>query len=158
MVRFAEKADLDRVNELRKQVNEIHAAGRPDIFKPGFGRELQDLVYAMWSDDNKNVIVAERNGVICGYACVVYVGRPEGRYTCQRKFYHIDEFGVDEKARRQGIATEMFTFIRKDAREKDFLKIELDMWEFNEGALKFYEAIGFRTYRRYMECGIEEEL
>ena len=25
------------------------------------------------------------------------------------------------------------------------------MWEFNEGALKFYESIGFTTYRRYME-------
>ena len=29
------------------------------------------------------------------------------------------------------------------------------MWEFNEGALKFYESVGFRTYRRYMEQDIE---
>lgn len=28
------------------------------------------------------------------------------------------------------------------------------MWEFNEEALKFYEAIGFTTYRRYMEMDI----
>lgn len=34
MVRFAEEKDLVRVNELRKQVNDIHANARPDILKP----------------------------------------------------------------------------------------------------------------------------
>ena len=36
MVRFAEEKDLPWVNELRRQVSELHAKGRPDIFKPGF--------------------------------------------------------------------------------------------------------------------------
>ena len=29
------------------------------------------------------------------------------------------------------------------------------MWEFNQDALAFYEAVGFRTYRRYMELPAE---
>ena len=29
--------------------------------------------------------------------------------------------------------------------------IELNMWEFNKDALAFYEAVGFSTFRRYME-------
>ena len=37
------------------------------------------------------------------------------------------------------------------AKEKGFHRIELNMWEFNRGALAFYESIGFETYRRYME-------
>ena len=43
MVRFAEEKDLDRINELRKQVNDIHVEGRPDVFKAGFGTELRDF-------------------------------------------------------------------------------------------------------------------
>jgi len=35
--------------------------------------------------------------------------------------------------------------------ELGFDRIELNMWEFNEGALRFYESVGFKTYRRYME-------
>ena len=31
-----------------------------------------------------------------------------------------------------------------------FDRIELDVWSFNEEALKFYEAVGFQTYRRLM--------
>lgn len=38
MVRFAEEKDLDIINELRKQVNDIHVEGRPDIFKAGLER------------------------------------------------------------------------------------------------------------------------
>ncbi len=41
MIRFAEEKDLDRINEFRKQVNDIHVEGRPDMFKPGFGVELR---------------------------------------------------------------------------------------------------------------------
>ena len=37
------------------------------------------------------------------------------------------------------------------AKEKGFHRIELNMWEFNKGALAFYESVGFETYRRYME-------
>lgn len=31
-------------------------------------------------------------------------------------------------------------------------RLELNMWEFNAGALAFYEACGFSTYRRYLEA------
>ena len=32
MVRLAKKEELERVNEIRKTVNNIHVKGRPDIF------------------------------------------------------------------------------------------------------------------------------
>lgn len=47
MVRLAKEKDLGRINELRKQVNDIHVEGRPDIFKAGFGVELRDYAYTL---------------------------------------------------------------------------------------------------------------
>lgn len=151
MVRYATREELERVNELRKIVNEVHCNGRPDIFKSGFCKELREFVYTLWEGNNSDVIVVLRDNEICGYACVDYVDRPESPYNLARRFYHINEFGVDEKYRRQGVATELFDFIKKEATSKNFDKVELDMWEFNDGALKFYEAVGFITYRRFME-------
>lgn len=151
MVRYATREELERVNELRKIVNEVHCNGRPDIFKDGFCKELQGFVYTLWEGDSSDVIIALRDNKICGYACVDYVEKPESPYNLARKFYHINEFGVDEKYRRQGVATELIDFIKKEAVDKNFDKIELDMWEFNDGALKFYESVGFVTYRRFME-------
>lgn len=151
MVRFARNEDLERVNELRKQVNDVHVEGRPDIFKPGFNEELQNHIYEIWEAEDKDIIVAEREGIVCGFACVQLVDRPENPFMNARKFYAVDEFGVDEAFRRQGVATELMAFIKADAQKKGFAKLELNMWEFNKDALAFYEEVGFQTYRRYME-------
>lgn len=156
MVRFAEEKDLPRVNELRYQVGQLHAEGRPDIFKSdifksGFPKDLQDLAYKLMQAEEGDVLVAEREGVICGMACVEYQNKQESPYTQSRRIYHITEFAVDDAFRRQGVGRELMTFIGGDARSRGFSSIELEMWDFNEPAREFYEAVGFRTFRRVME-------
>lgn len=153
-VRFAKETELERVNELRKQVNELHAAGRPDIFKPGFSKELQDHVFAIWNDPDQKIVVAERDGVLCGVAVLHHIRKPENSFMYERNFLDIDEFCVDEAYRRTGVATELIAFIRLYAKSEGFDRIELNMWEFNGDALAFYEAVGFTTYRRYLEMQI----
>ncbi len=151
MVRFAEEYELNRVNELRKQVNDLHVAGKPEIFKPGFPEELREFVHSIWNDPDKAIVVAEREGEICGFAVLHHIVRPETPFMFVRDYLDVDEFGVDEAHRREGVATEMIAFIRAYAKEAGFSRIELNMWEFNHDALAFYEAVGFTTYRRYME-------
>lgn len=150
-VRFAREGDLERVNELRRQVNDLHVAGKPEVFRPGFGDELRDYIHVIMEDPNKEVVVAEIGGNVCGFAVLNHIVRPENPFMFVRDYLDVDEFGVDSACRRQGIAGEMIRFIRGYAREKGFSRLELNMWEFNRGALAFYEAAGFSTYRRYME-------
>ena len=152
--RFAREDDLPRVNELRRQVNDLHVAGMPEVFKPGFPPELRDYIFAIWADPKKEIVVAEREGVVCGFAVLQHVTRPETPFKLQMDFLDIDEFGVDAAWRRQGVGLEMVAFIRDYAREKGIRRLELNMWEFNQDALAFYEAAGFSTYRRYMEMFI----
>ena len=45
VIRFAKEDELERINVLRKQVNDLHVEGKPDVFKPGFSEELQNYVY-----------------------------------------------------------------------------------------------------------------
>ena len=116
MVRFAEEKDLDEINELRKQVNDIHVEGRPDVFKAGFGTEIRDFVKIIMNGENSDIIVAERNGIICGMACVDYVNKPESPYSKARNFYHVQEIAVDEIYRRHGVAKELLEFMIEDAK------------------------------------------
>ena len=71
-----------------------------------------------------------------------------------RDFLDIDEFCVDEKHRREWIATALIEFIKNFAIDQGYHRLELNMWEFNQDALAFYEAAGFETFRRYMEMFI----
>ena len=150
-VRFAREDELDRVNELRKQVNDLHVAGKPEVFKPGFCDELRDYIHVIWKDPNKEIVVAEADGKVIGFAVLNHIVRPENPFMFVRDFLDIDEFAVDEACRRQGAASEMVRFIREYAKEKGCRRLELNMWSFNRGALAFYENAGFSTYRRYME-------
>ena len=150
-VRFAREEELNRVNELRRQVNEIHVEGKPEVFKPGFCNELQDYLFTIWKDPRMEIVVAEQDGSLCGFAVLNHITRPENPFMFERDFLDIDEFGVDKNHRRRGVASAMIRFIADDARRKGYKRLELNMWEFNRGALAFYETADFVTYRRYME-------
>ena len=151
IIRFAKENELARVNELRKQVNDLHVEGKPEIFRAGFNDELQDFIYKIWEDPEQKIVVAELNGVICGFAVLHHIHRPESPFMQERDFMDVDEFCVDKEYRRQGIATEMISFIRNYTNEKRIKRHQLNMCDFNQDALAFYEAVGFKTYRRYME-------
>ena len=57
---------------------------------------------------------------------------------------------------RRSVGRELLEFAREDARRRGLNKVELDVWTFNQGAVEFYEAIGFRTFRQYMEWDLED--
>ena len=114
-------------------------------------------IFTVFNDPRQAIVVNERDGVIRGYTVLHHITKPESPYSYEKDYLDIDEFGVDEAFRRQKVATEMMEFIKKYAREKGFHKIELNMWEFNQTALAFYKAIGFFTYRRYMELDVGKE-
>lgn len=157
MVRIAEEKDLLRVNELRRQVSDLHAAGRPDIFKPDFCQGLADRARQMLFAEDSDILVAERDGIICGMACVEYLKKQESSYNLERNIYYIAEFCVDAAFQRQGIGRELMEFMKSDAKAKGFSRIELDMWSFNDTASRFYENIGFHTFRKFMEWDLENE-
>lgn len=156
MIRFATMDDVLRINVLRKQVNDLHSEGRPDIFKKGFGAELAAMTETFIKQDDTAVIVCEREEEILGFAMLHERHRPETPYGVARDYLEVEEFGVDSAVQRQGIGQELMDWIKKHAAERGFKRVELNMWSFNAGALAFYEHEGFNTYRRYLEWFVDE--
>lgn len=154
VVRYAARSELPRVNELRQMVSGLHAAGRPDIFRPGFCEELRQHVYEAFDSPQYDVVVVCLDGTICGFAVVQYIDKPESAYMRAQRFYHIEEFGVDEKFRRLGAGTALLDFCRAESKRRNFDRLTLDVWAFNETTQKFYESAGFRSYRNYLELNI----
>ena len=150
-VRLAKKEELNRVNDLRKQVYDLHASGKPEVFKPVFSQKVRDYIHIIWDDPEQDIAVAELDGKIAGVAILHHIQRPETPFMYVRDFLDIDEFCVDEACRRRGVASALIDFAKGYAKEKGYHRLELNMWEFNRDALAFYEAAGFTTFRRYME-------
>jgi phosphatidate phosphatase PAH1 len=75
IIRFAKEAELNQVNVLRKQVNDIHVEGKPEVFKAGFGAELRNFIYDIWADPEQKIVVADMDGMICGFAVLHHVAK-----------------------------------------------------------------------------------
>ena len=153
MVRIADMQDKDAVNELRRQVNDLHVQGRPDLFKPGFGPEIRDHVELYLNKVTGYAAVAEIDGETAGMVMVDYIEKPESPYGPARRFVHIAEICVDARFRRRGVGRQLMDFVKADAKAKGFPKIELDVWSFND-ALAFYESEGFTVFRRFLEYNV----
>ena len=151
IIRFAKADELEQVNIIRKQVHKLHVDGREDFFKFDGWDGIKDVVKDRFDSDDSSVVVACYDSEIAGIAIIQYIHRPETPFRPSHDFVHIEEFCVDGRYRRKGIATSLIEFIKEDASKQGIKKLELNMWEFNNSALKFYESVGFQTYRRDLE-------
>lgn len=151
MVRFARKEDYEAINALRAPVCALHSNGYPALFKPVFAKDHQERVLKMMEDPEQDVLVAEENGQLLGFAMVEYIKREETNSMYAVHEAHIVEIGVDETSQAKGIGTALIQAVKDAAKVRGCRSVQLDVWEFNKSALRFYEKLGFVTLRRKME-------
>jgi ribosomal protein S18 acetylase RimI-like enzyme len=134
--------DFKKVNELAKQVHELHINWRPDLFlsvdevisKEDFEKMIQA----------KEIFVAKIEDEIVGYITINIKEKnnPSMRY---RKQLQIEAICVDEENRGKGIGTELLEYARKFAKEDNCTDLYLTVNKENEKAIKFYEEFGFKV-------------
>jgi ribosomal protein S18 acetylase RimI-like enzyme len=153
-IRYAEESDLPRLCELHAELNRLHAAARPDIFRPGTETETAERLLAMLRDPDTDVLAAEEDGALCGFAAVKLAARPESAVTREMRDMHIKEICVTRASRRRGVASALIWQIRCLAREKRCERLELSLWTFNADAAAFYKALGFSAYKQSLELRV----
>ena len=156
MVRFARKEDYEAINALRAPVCALHSNGYPALFKPVFAKDHQERVLKMMEDPEQDVLVAEENGQLLGFAMVEYIKREETNSMYAVHEAHVVEIGVDETSQGKGIGAALIQAVKDAAKVRGCRSVQLDVWEFNKSALRFYEKLGFVTLRRKMEQVLDE--
>lgn len=154
VIRRGNIADLEKINVIRKQVNDLHVEGEPKIFKPGFGENMQNFIVGFFEGEGKGVIVCEDDGEILGYAMLEVIVKEETDYRHALRYLEVGELGVLEGNKGKGVGTKIMEEVYAFARNLDIDEVQLNMWSFNEKALKFYEKLGFETYRRHMRIKV----
>lgn len=154
-IRRARAGDIPRLLELLRQVNNVHADGRPDLFKRDrtkySARELEALV----ADDAKPIFVsADDAGLVLGYAfCRFELEKGEGNLVPGRDLY-IDDICFDERFRGRGLAKALFAWVEDFARREGCRRITLHVWECNPVAAAFYAGRGMKPYFAALEKAV----
>ncbi len=151
-IRRAKKCDADRINVLLCQVAEIHAKGRPDIFKTATKKYTNEELIQIIENDRTPIFVAvDENDLVLGYAFCFYQSTENSLLLQDKKTLYIDDICVDENARGSHIGKSLYDYVLIFAKEEGFDNITLNVWAFNEGAYRFYEKCGMTPLKIMME-------
>ena len=150
--RKASEKDAPKIAEMLIGIGALHHNGRPDIYKDNLQKYNEEDILLILKDKNSPVFVAaDEDDNVAGYAFCIIRSIEETKAFVSRKFLYIDDFCVDEKYRKMHVGTFMMESLLREAKKMDISSIELNVWEFNESAVKFYEKCGFSTQKREME-------
>ena len=151
MIRRASNKDIDRLNVMLYQVQQLHADGRPDIFKSGAKKYTTEELKAIIADDMTPIYVYEEDGTVMGYAFCIYQITPESEQLHARKTLYIDDLCVDEPYRKKHIGKKLYHYVLDVAKENGCDSVTLNVWRVNPSAEKFYQKMGMEPLKTMME-------
>lgn len=134
--------DFKKVNELARQVHELHVNWRPDLFL-----SVDEVISRKNFEEKikaKEIFVAKIQDDILGYITINITEKdnPSMRY---RKQLQIEAICVDEKSRGKGIGTALLKFAKEFGKENNCTDLYLTVNKENENAIKIYEEFGFKV-------------
>jgi len=143
-VRVAIMEDADAIASLTAEVQQLHNEAQPDIFKaPSDKLFSREKLATLLHDANSTVAVAESNGEVIGHVYGVIVQRAENDFKVADKYMYIQQIGVRNDFRRQGVGRALIAFIEGKAVAFGATGLQLDYWAFNTRAQSFFESCGF---------------
>lgn len=150
-IRRAGAQDVAGVHELLSQVLEVHAAGRPDLFRTGTRKYTDDELLGIFANDETPVFVAVEGPEVLGHAfCVLEDHTAENNWQDVKTLY-IDDICVGEKSRGRHVGTALYRHVIDYARGLGCHDVTLNVWSCNPGAKAFYQAMGMTPYKVGME-------
>ncbi len=126
-----------------------------DIFRAKLRSQPAEpaLVLARWIEHKQRLactVAVDELGVVLGFQSLKrsWVGNeydvPEG--------WGIIGTHISPRAARRGVGAALFAVTRQAAQAAALTMVDATIGETNAAGLAYYEAMGFRTYRRFEDC------
>jgi GNAT superfamily N-acetyltransferase len=134
-----------------KAPNRHLSLGPPDSFDASW---LSASLEKILSQADAVIFVAEVGEQVVGLA-EAYLRSDEPRSDMvSYKYGYLQSLMVQEMFRGHGLGTQLLEAVQQWAKEKEAAEIRLDVYEFAEGPLPFYELQGYRTLHRMLVRGL----
>ncbi len=157
-VREATADDYDRFCELFDEIDAWHRDNLPYLFqRPGGPVRERDYYLGLISDESVGLFVADTGKELVGYVHAIVRDTPPFPVFVPRHYAVVDSIAVKASYRKQGAGRILMNKIQDWALTKGALSIELNVYEFNESAISFYEGLGFQTLSRKMSKDLKTD-
>ena len=151
LIRRAEEKDIDSCINLLKQVCNVHAKIRPDLFKDGMTKYDSNDLKEIFKNEDRPVFVYENDNKVLGYIfCEIFITNGIVNPKSFKTLY-IDDLCVDENSRGHHIGKKLYEYTIEYAKSINCYNVTLNVWEGNDSAKKFYETCGMSIQKTCME-------
>ena len=148
IIRNAKIEDYPAVRRIFNQVQAMHVAWRPDIYKPN-DELLPEAVFRKIVGGD-TFYVAETNGTVVGILELVF-RHIESPAHITRDIVFIDSMAVDEAYRGRGVGHLFFEKVKEIKEQNHLDGIELQVNAKNKAAYEMYARYGFTEKSINME-------
>ena len=152
-IRRATEQDMEALLALYVELHEFHARGLPHwlripaVYDHAASREtLKEL----FEKETAVIFVAEALVQMVGLV-EVYLREDEEHPLAVRHLYgYVQSLVVAAAFRKHGLGKALLEEAHRWTQERGGEEVRLAVWEFPEGPLHFYEALGYSTYKRWL--------
>ena len=150
-IRVASESDFAAICGVLEEGDALHRTALPDVFQPT-NEEIRprDFFLARMRGPDSVVLIACEAEFVRGVAEVVMKKVESRVMTRARRYGVLDNLVVATTHRRRGIGKRLVAESICWAKERGARQIELNVWEFNQGAIAMYDRLGFETLRQTM--------
>ena len=155
-IRLAQLKDIPDLLRLLEQILSVHHQARPDIFKGSGGKYSEEELEKLMEQDKTPIFVYENeDGQILGHLFVTIKEVSDNPILHPIKTLFIEDLCVEQAARGQKIGDQLYQFAVSYAKEIGCYNLTLNVWNDNEGALRFYQRQGMKPQETVMETIID---
>lgn len=142
-LRRATRDDLPTLTALCREVQDLHVAGRPDLFADTEAQDLSAYLTSCFDREGFTITVAVVDDQVRGYILVQDVHRAANPFRKAEHVLYIHHIGVARESQSRGIGSALMNSVTTRAADTQCSAIRLDSWAFNTGAHTFFARHGF---------------
>ena len=150
-IRLAKESDIEDIKSLLLQIDLIHNDIRPDIFKRNALKYNNDDLIEIINNPLTPIFVYYDNNKVIGHCFTQIIEIKNNNVLQDVKTLYIDDLCVDKNNRGNHIGKKLYDYVINYAKSNKCYNVTLNVWAGNDKALSFYESLGLKPQKTYME-------
>lgn len=152
-IRRATEQDMEALLALYVDLHEFHAQSLPhslripDVYDHSVSRET---LKGLFDQETAAIFVADVLGSVVGLVEVYLKADEEHPLVVTHRYGYVQSLVVAAAFRKHGVGKALLEEAHRWTQEHGGEELRLAVWEFPEGPLHFYEALGYSTYKRWL--------
>ncbi len=157
-VRPATKEDYRGICDVFTELDSVHHELLPEVYCETQGpARSEEYIFSIIDNEEAAIFVAESDKEIIGLVHIYIQETPPLPIVVPQRYSMIDNLIVKSKFRHSDAGRILIEKAHEWSSGKGVKQVALVIWEFNRGAIEFYEKIGYRTVSRRMGISLNDD-